>query len=156
MPGIYVSHFPGLSKLDLHVEGGTTDTFPTQDLGGNFYYYEGLYKDSYTINRNLLGSWIGREGTGGKAWATYWLSPANSIVLGFRDVKVSQFFIPQGETQQDAYGSLNYRWRNGLGLEVMLQHERWVAPLLASGPQSNFTTQVQVSFWPKDWKLQKH
>jgi hypothetical protein len=156
MPGIYVSHFPGVSKLDLHVEGGTTDTFPTQDLGGNFYYYEGLYKDSYTINRNLLGSWIGREGTGGKAWATYWLSPANSIVLGFRDVKVSQFFIPQGETQQDAYGSLNYRWQNGVGLEVMLQHERWVAPLLASGPQSNFTTQVQVSFWPKDWKLQKH
>jgi hypothetical protein len=156
MPGIYISHFPKLSKLDLHVEGGTTDTFPTQDLGGNFYYYEGLYKDSYTINRNLLGSWIGREGTGGKAWATYWLSPSNSIVLGFRDVKVSQFFIPQGETQQDAYGALNYRWQNGLGLEIMLQRERWVAPLLASGPQSNFTTQVQLSFWPKDWKLQKH
>jgi hypothetical protein len=155
MPGIYVSHFPKLSKLDLHVEGGTTDSFPTQVLGGNFYYYEGLYKDSYTINRNLLGSWIGREGTGGKAWANYWLNPASSITAGFRMVKVSQFFIPQGETQQDAYGEFKYRWQNGLDLKVMMQYERWVAPLLAPGPQNNFTTQVQLSFWPKDWKLQK-
>ena len=156
MPGVYVSHLPRLPRMDLHVEGGTTDTFPTQDLGGNFYYYEGLYKDSYTINRNLLGSWIGREGTGGKAWANYWLNPASSITAGFRTVKVSQFFIPQGETQQDAYAAFKYRWQNGLGLELMMQHERWVAPLLASGPQSNFTTQVQISFWPKEWELRQH
>ena len=155
MPGVYVSHFPGLPKMDLHAEGGTTDTFPTQDLGGNFYYYEGLYKDSYTINRNLLGSWIGREGTGGRAWVNYWLNPASSITAGFRTVKVSQFFIPQGESQQDAYAAFKYRWQNGLGLELMMQHERWVAPLLALGPQSNLTTQVQLSFWPTDWKLQK-
>ena len=155
MPGVYVSHLPGLPKVDLHVEGGTTDTFPTQVLGGNFYYYEGLYKDSYTINRNLLGSWIGREGTGGKAWVNYWLNPASSITAGFRGVKVSQFFIPQGETQQDAYAAFKYRWQNGLGLDLMMQHERWVAPLLAASPQSNFTTQVQLSFWPKHWKLQK-
>lgn len=155
MPGIYVSHLPGLPKMDLHVEGGTTDTFPTQVLGGNFYYYEGLYQDSYTINRNLLGSWIGREGTGGKTWINYWLNPASSITAGFRTVKVSQFFIPQGETQQDAYVAFKYRWQNGLGVELMMQHERWVAPLLASVPQSNFTTQIQLSFWPKDWKLQK-
>ena len=156
MPGIYLSHCPGIPKLDLHVEGGTTDTFPTQVLGGNFYYYEGLYKDSYTINRNLLGSWLGREGTGGKTWATYWLNPASSITAGFRMVKVSQFFIPDGETQQDAYAAFKYRWQNGLDLQVMMQHERWVAPLLASGPQSNFTTQLQLSFWPKDWRVQKH
>ncbi len=155
MPGMYISHLPHLPKMDLHVEGGTTDTFPTQVLGGNFYYYEGLYKDSYTINRNLLGSWIGREGTGGQAWANYWLNPASSISAGFRTVKVSQFFIPEGETQQDAYAAWKYRWQNGLGIELMVQHERWVAPLLASGPQNNFTTQVQISFWPKDWKLQK-
>jgi len=37
----------------------------------------------------------------------------------------------------------------------MMQHERWVAPVLASGPQSNFTTQVQLSFWPEDMKMQK-
>lgn len=154
--GIYFSHFPKWQKLDLHVEGGTTDTFPTQVLGGNFYYYEGLYKDSYTINRNLLGSWIGREGTGGQAWATYWLTPMNGVAVGFRDVKVSQFFIPQGETQQDIYGAVKYRWRNGVGLQFLMQQERWVAPLLATRPQSNFTTQIELSFWPKNWKLEKH
>ena len=155
MPGVYVSHLPGLPKMDLHVEGGTTDTFPTQVLGGNFYYYEGLYKDSYTINRNLLGSWIGREGTGGKAWVNYWLNPTSSITAGFRTVKVSQFFIPEGETQQDAFAQFKYQWQSGLGVEVTMQHERWVAPLLAPGPQSNLTTQIQLSFWPKDWKLQR-
>jgi hypothetical protein len=155
--GLYLSKIPKLPRLDLHMEGGTTDTVTDRALGGNFYYNEALlYKDSYTINRNLLGSWIGREGTGGQAWATYWLTPKSTIVAGFRDVKVSHFFIPQGETQQDAYGVLNYEWQNGLGLQFLLQHERWVAPLLASGPQSNFTAQVQLSFWPKDWKLQKH
>ena len=70
-------------------------------------------------------------------------------------MKVSQFFIPEGETQQDAYAAFKYRRQNGLGLELMMQHERWVAPLLALGPQSNFTTQVQLSFWPTDWKLQE-
>ncbi|MBV9144431.1 MAG: capsule assembly Wzi family protein, partial [Acidobacteria bacterium] len=153
--GLYLARVPKFPRLDVHVEGGETDSFASQAKGGNFYYYEGLYKDSYTINRNLLGSWIGREGTGGQAWATYWLNPKSSIVAGFRDVKVSQFFIPQGETQQDAYGILTYQWQNGIGIHFLLQRERWVAPLLASGPQGDTTAQIQLSFWPKDWKVEK-
>ncbi len=155
VPGIYLSRFPGIPKLDLHVEGGTTDTVTKRVLGGSFYYYEGLYRDSYTNKRNLLGSWIGREGTGGQAWATYWFNPQSTLMVGFRDVKVSQFFIPQGETQQDAYGTLNYLWKNGLGIQVMLQNERWVAPLLAAGPQHDFTTRIQLSLNPTDWRLTK-
>ena len=153
VPGIYLSKFPGLHKLDLHVEGGTTDTVTSRALGGSFYYFESLYKDSYTNKRDLLGSWIGREGTGGQAWATYWFNPQSTLMLGFRTVKVSQFFVPQGETQQDAYGELNYKWQSGLGVQLLLQQERWVAPVLASGPQHDFTARLQISFEPKDWRL---
>ena len=156
LAGIYVAKVPKIARFDFHIEGGTTDTVTSRALGGDFYYWESLYRDSYTINRSLLGSWIGREGTGGQVWTTYWLNAKSTVIAGFRDVKVSQFFIPGGETQQDAYGSLNYQWKNGVGLQLLLQHERWVAPLLATGPQSNFTTQVQLSFWPQDWKLEKH
>lgn len=154
--GLYLARVPKIPKLDLHIEGGETDSFAQQSEGGNFYYSEFLYKDSYVINRNLMGSWLGREGTGGQAWATYWLNPKSSVILGFRDVKVSHFFIPQGETQQDAYGILNYQWQNGFGLHLMAQQERWVAPFLVAGPQHNFTTQIQLSYGPKDWKMQQH
>ena len=50
---------------------------------------------------NLLGSWIGREGKGGQAWLTYWLSPRESIELGYRNAKVAAGFIPGGTTQND-------------------------------------------------------
>ncbi|MEO8724557.1 MAG: capsule assembly Wzi family protein [Acidobacteriaceae bacterium] len=155
VPGIYLSKFPGIPKLDVHVEGGTTDTVTTRAEGGNFYYYESLYKDSYTNKRNLLGSWIGREGTGGQAWATYWFNPQSTLMAGFRTVKVSQLFIPQGETQQDAYGELNYLGKSGFGVQVLLQQERWVAPVLAAGAQHDFTARLQVSFDPKDWRLSR-
>lgn len=155
MPGIYLSKFPGLHRLDLHVEGGTTDTVTSRAKGGTFYYWEGLYKDSYTVKRNLIGSWIGREGTGGQAWATWWFSPENTLMLGYRRVLVSQYFIPQGETQQDAYGALNYRWSNGLGVKLLLQDERWVAPVLAVGAQHDFTTRIELSFIPKNWGLRR-
>jgi hypothetical protein len=66
-------------------------------------------------------------------------------------VKVSPFFVPQGETQQDGYAQLRYGWRHGLTLQAMVQVERWRAPLLASTPQDNVTTQLQLSYQPGDW-----
>ena len=63
--GIYLSRFPFLSKLDLHVEGGSSDITPRAE-GGKYYYYEGVYRDCYLNKRDLLGSWLGREGTGDK------------------------------------------------------------------------------------------
>jgi hypothetical protein len=156
LPGIYVTKFPYFHKLDLHVEGGTTDTVTHRAEGGDFYYLEGFYRDSYTNKGFLLGSWLGREGTGGNGWITYWLSPQNTLKIGFRELQVSPFFVPGGLTQRDGYGEFNYRWKSGIGVQLFLQEERWNAPVLSPKPQHNFTTQVQVSFNPKDWALQKH
>jgi membrane-associated phospholipid phosphatase len=155
MPGIYLAKFPKFNKLDLHVEGGTTDPVTTRAEGGNYFYFEGNYKDSYNNKNQFMGSYLGREGTGGQAWATYWFNPKSTLMVGYRTVKVSHTFLPQGETQQDYYGTLNYEWKNGLGVQLMLQQERWVAPLLASGPQHDFTTRFGVFWEPKDMHWEK-
>jgi Capsule assembly protein Wzi len=150
--GIYLSKFPLISKLDLHVEGGSTD-IPARARGGQFYYWEGIYRDCYLNKGNLMGSWLGREGTGGQAWSTYWFNAQSTLELGYRTLRVSPFFVPHGESQQAAYGELRYRWRDGLALQFRLQAERWAAPALAASPQMDVSTQFQVSFSPKKWQL---
>jgi Capsule assembly protein Wzi len=151
-PGIYLSGFPFISKLDLHVEGGSSDITP-RARGGEYYYYEGIYRDCYLNKQDLMGSWLGREGTGGQAWATYWFNAQSTFQVGYRTLKVSQHFAPQGESRQSAYGELRYRWKNGLALQFLLQAERWAAPALAPSPQTDVTSQFQLSISPRGWKL---
>ena len=150
--GIYLARFPLLSKLDLHVEGGSSD-IPGSAKGGKLYYYEGIYRDCYLNKGDLMGSWLGREGTGGQAWSTYWFNAQSTLQVGYRTLKVSRFFVPQGESQQAGYGELRYRWQNGVALQFLLQAERWNAPALAPGPQIDVTSQFQISLNPKGWKL---
>jgi hypothetical protein len=151
-PGIYLSKFPFVPKLNLHVEGGSSDITPRAE-GGQYYYYEGIYRDCYLNKQNLMGSWLGREGTGGQAWATYWFNGHSTLQVGYRTLRVSQHFVPQGESQQSAYGELRYSWRNGLALQFLLQAERWAAPALAPVPQTDVTSQFQFSLSPRGWKL---
>jgi Capsule assembly protein Wzi len=150
--GMYLSRFPRIPKLDLHIEGGSSDITP-RAIGGQYYYYEGIYRDCYLNKQNLMGSWLGREGTGGQGWATYWFNAQSTLQVGYRTLRVSQHFVPQGESQQSAYGELRYRWRNGLALQFLLQAERWAAPALAPVPQTNVTSQFQLSLSPIRWKL---
>ena len=151
-PGVYLSRFPFIPKLDLHVEGGSSDITARAE-GGKYYYYEGVYRDCYLNKRDLMGSWLGREGTGGQAWSTYWFNTQSTLQVGYRTLRVSRSFVPQGEGQQAAYGELRYRWQDGLALQFLLQVERWAAPALAARPQTDVTTQFQISFSPKGWKL---
>lgn len=150
--GIYLSKFPRISKLDLQIEGGSTD-ITASARGGKFYYYEGIYRDCYLNKGSLMGSWLGREGTGGQAWSTYWFNAQSTLQVGYRTLRVSRSFVPQGEGQQAAYGVLRYRWQDGLALQFLLQIERWAAPVLAASPQTDVTSQFQISFSPRGWKL---
>jgi hypothetical protein len=148
-PGIYVSHFPDLPHLDLRVEGVNTDTPAGTINGGHFIYYEEEYRNGYTNKGNLLGSWIGREGKGGQAWLTYWLSPKESIQLGYRNAKVAAGFLPGGTTQNDFSLRAVVRVKDDMELTGFAQYEAWKAPLLATGKVQNFTGSVQLAYFPK-------
>jgi hypothetical protein len=148
-PGIYVSHLPTLPRLDLRVEGVNTDTPAGTINGGHFVYWEGEYRNGYTNKGNLLGSWVGREGKGGQAWVTYWLSPKESIQFGYRNAKVAAGFIPGGTKQNDFSLSAVKRLKNDLEFTGFAQYEAWKAPVLAPGRVDNFSASVQLAYFPK-------
>jgi hypothetical protein len=112
-PGIYLSHVPGLPKLDVRVEAASTDPsasdHPAQNAYpshyGQFMYYEGIQKQGYTNQGQLFGDWIGREDKGGQAWITWHLSGNEWLQVGMRNQKATKYFIPGSTTQTIAAGS---------------------------------------------------
>jgi hypothetical protein len=147
-PGLYLSHLPGLPHVDLRAEAVSTDP-DALIAGGQQIYYEFEYPDGYTNKNNLLGSWIGREGKGGQAWLTDWLSPKEYIQLGYRNAKVSKNFIAGGTTQNDISIKAVLRLKENLELNAFGQAEFWKVPVLASGLQHDFTGSFQLTYFPK-------
>jgi hypothetical protein len=150
--GLYLSHFPGFSKLDLRVEGGSTvpPDFPT--CVGCFYVNNRYPDGSYMNSGNLLGSWLGRAGQGGQAWSTFWLSPRNKIQFDYRHQKISTLYLPQGGTLNDGGVKADFWLNSKVMFSGSVQYEKWGIPVLANLPQSNVTTSFQLTFWPKKWK----
>jgi membrane-associated phospholipid phosphatase len=157
VPGIYLSHFPKLNKLDLRVESGYTD-IPNRPPGvavGRFLYWEGVYHDVYTNKGNLMGSWIGRGGQATQAWSNYWLNSYSSIQVSYRHAKISGEFIPGGGTQSDFSAGARLRIRNDWELLTNFQYEQWTVPVLAPSRKSNFLSSIQLTYWPKDMVRKK-
>jgi Capsule assembly protein Wzi len=149
-PGIYLSHFPIVPKLDFRVEGVNTNT-PSSSDNGQFVYWDRFYHDLSTDKNNIIGSWIGREGQGIQAQSTYWFSPRNTLQFGYRHAKVASDFVPGGETINDGTVKLDWWMRRDLSLSAFVQYEKWRAPILAPIPQTNWTSSVQLTFWPRSW-----
>jgi membrane-associated phospholipid phosphatase len=154
-PGIYISHFPKLSKLDLHVEATNTNT-PSSSVNGQFVYFDDYYHDLSTNKGNIIGSWVGREGLGLQAWTTYSFSARTSLQFGYRHLKVAPDFVPRGETLNDAYASANFLVRNCWQLSASVQYEQWLAPVLSPTPQTDWTSSIGISFQPRNWSLPFH
>jgi hypothetical protein len=152
-PGIYMPRLPALPKFDLRVEAVYTDT-PASDPrphGGQYVYWEQFYHDLYTNDGNIIGSWIGREGQGFQAQSTCWFSPRNTLQFGYRHVKVASDFVPGGETINDGSVKLDWWVRSDLSVSAFVQYEKWLAPILAPTAQTNWTSSVEVTFWPRSW-----
>ncbi len=149
--GLYMPQFPGIPKLDLRVEGVYTDLPIGGAVGRGFFYWDATYLSGFRNQGNLMGSWIGRDGQGAQAWATYHLNARKSIQLEYRHQKVSQEFLPGGGTVSDFGVKADYWIRPELSLSSLAQYERWTFPVMAAGEQSNLTTSVQLTFWPKRW-----
>ena len=147
-PGIYLTHFPGIPKLDFRAEAVYTDPPTVDSMGGHFIYWEVVYHDAYLNGRNIMGSWVGREGKGYQAWSTYHLSPKSSIQVSVRNSKIADDFIPGGSTQWDWNVSAVLWARKDFEIQPFLQYETWWVPVLAPTRQADFTTSIQLTWWP--------
>ena len=153
--GIYLTHFPKIQKLDLRVESTNTNSVSSA-RHGQYIYYDTFYRDMYTNKGNLIGSWIGREGTGIQAWSNYWFTPKSSLQFGYRHATVAPDFIPQGESVNDEWVKGNFWIRGVLNVQALVQHETWLAPVLASTRQTNWTSSVGISFQPHNLEVPFH
>jgi hypothetical protein len=161
-PGIYLTRFPKVSKLDLRLEAAYTDTpkvwtLPRVPLSahGQYIYWDMYYRDLYTNNGFLIGSPVGREGHSYQAWTTYHVSSLHSIQFGYRHTTEAPDFIPAGGNINDASVKVNWWVHGNIDTTAVLQYETWNYPLLAAKPQTNWTSSVGVTFYPEGWKLGK-
>ena len=149
--GIYLPRIPGLPRLDFRVEAGYTDAATNRSENGDYVYWDLYYHDLSTNEGNLIGSWIGREGKGYQAWTTYHFSSRDNLQFEYRHAEVAKDFIPAGETVNDGAVNLSWWLSGDVNISGGLQYEKWLAPILAPSPQTNWTTSVQVAFYPHSW-----
>jgi hypothetical protein len=147
-PGFYVSHFPGLEKLDFRAEGAYTQLPTEPNDQGYFFYTNTNYRDGYTQEGLLLGDWVGREGKGGELSSTYWLAPDRTVKVYWRAHMVATDFIPGGARQNQFGSDIQYAVNPHWQLGAMVQYENYKIPLLAAGRQSDRTVGLTVSYWP--------
>jgi len=151
--GIYMPQIPGIPKLDLRLEGGSTVPPDFPGCAGCFYA-NGRFQNGYTNLGNLMGSWLGRAGQGERVWSTYWLTPRNMIQVNFRHQKTSGEYLPHGGTLNDAGVRAEFWLRSSFKVSGSVQYEKWNYPVLDPLPRSNVTTSIELGFWPRHWGLQ--
>jgi len=147
-PGLYLSHVPGVPKLDLRVEGVTTDQPTSRSNAGHFTYYEGQVPQGYTNAGQIFGDWIGREDKGGQAWITYHLSGNEFVQASWRGQKAAKDFIAGGTTLNDVSGQVIKRLGKELELNGKFTYEQYLAPTYLQGKQTVTTTSFQLTWYP--------
>ncbi len=148
-PGLYLSHVPGIAKLDMRVEAVSTDPSISTSQGGHFMYYEGVQRQGYTNQGQLFGDWIGREDKGGQAWVTYHLSGNEWVQLGLRNQKAAKDFILGGTTINDLNVQVVKRIGRDFEINGNFTYEKWKAPIYLPGPQSVTATTIRLTWFPR-------
>ena len=149
-PGLYFSQLPKLPKVEVRVEGVTTDLNWPAHFPPGAVYYDGRYRSGYTNNGNLIGSWIGRQGRGEQGWVTYRSSVRTFIQAEYRHNSVDREFLQGGQTREftlRADVTLSKKW----SLSGFVQQEKWHFPVLASTSRSDVAASLRLTFWPR-WK----
>jgi Capsule assembly protein Wzi len=135
---------PKLPRLTIRAEGLVS---PHRDEFPGYYYFNVHYLSGYTNNRQLIGSWIGREGQGEQVWATWQASPRSSIEVSTRNMNVSREFLGGGYLRDlnfVANLAIHHDWQ----LLLEDQVEWWRFPLLSSQSQRDNAFTFQLSFRP--------
>jgi hypothetical protein len=149
-PGLFLSHVPGLPRLDLRVEAASTDPPTGASQGGQYMYYEFIEKEGYTNQGQIFGDWIGREDKGGQAWATWHLSGNEWIQASVRRQKAAKDFIPGGTTLTEFQVQAVKRVGREFELSGSFAAEGWKAPSYLAGLQTNTVTKIQLTWLPQD------
>lgn len=147
-PGIYAAHLPGVPKMDLRVEGVTTD-LSTMHFVPGAVYRDARYLSGYTNNGNIMGSWIGRMGRGGQATTTYWFSANNTLQFGYRLHEADKAYLGVGGGRlQDIILRGQSRIHKDLTISAGIQYEQWRFSTISPVAQSNISTSIQLTWWP--------
>lgn len=149
-PGIYITRFPRLAKLDFHMESANSESPGQPHNIGNLNYWNYEYRDGYTNNGNLIGNTVGRMGRAIQCWWTYWISPQNTLQFSYKHSSVSPDFVPKGGYWQDY--SVRQEWQLGSGFYIksQAQYEHISSyPLLFRGPVNNVTAMVELGAVPR-------
>jgi hypothetical protein len=145
LSGLFLRCVPHLPRLTIRAEGLLS---PHRDLTfPGFFYFNVHYLSGYTNNRQLIGSWIGREAQGEQTWASWHFSPHSVLELSGRSQNVSREFLEGGSLRDfraTADIALHPEWQ----LRVEEQTEWWHFPLLSDTGQRNAEFTIQVSYRP--------
>ena len=144
-PGIYIPKLPVIGKMDLRMEGAYTNLPKLLDQA--YFYSNAHYPQGYTNYGQILGSWVGRQGDGGKVSSNYWFSARNKATLSYRKMTSDKTFL-QGGNLSDISGGLAWMIRSNLEISGTTQYEQWKFPLLSTGRTSSFTTIFQLVLFP--------
>ena len=148
-PGIYLSHVPGIAKLDFRLEAAMTDPSISNSNGGLFMYFESIERQGYTNQGQLFGDWIGREDKGGQAWLTYHLSGNEWFRVSARNQKAAKDFIPGGTTLNDIGFQAVKRIGKDLEIDGAFTVEHYKAPIYLPGTQTVTTTNIRLTWYPQ-------
>jgi hypothetical protein len=154
--GLYLSHVPGAPKLDLRVEGVSTDPSSWNSLLGHYEYWEQIQRQGYTNKGSLFGDWIGREDKGGQGWVTYHLNGNEWIQVALRNQKSSKDFIPGGTTLNEINFQVVKRIHKDFEVKGNFAFEQWKAPIYPTGvpvypasPHTVTATTIQLTWFPE-------
>jgi hypothetical protein len=136
---------PSRPRMTIRAEGLLS---PHRDHAfPGFNYFNVHYLSGYTNNRQLMGTWIGREGDGKQMWTTWNLSLRSSIEASYRGMTVNREFL-EGGALRDYNVASNLQVLPEWQLRVENQAERWRFPLLSPTPQRNDALTIQISYRP--------
>jgi hypothetical protein len=144
-PGIYLPQLPGVRRMDLRLEGVYTNLPGLTDQA--YFYGNAHYAQGYTSYGQILGSWVGRQGSGESASSSYWFSARSKATVSYRRMVADKAYL-QGGHLQDFSGSLSWMLRPDIEFSASSQYESWQFPLLDLGSRTNVSTTFGVRFFP--------
>lgn len=145
LSGFMLGCVPHLAHMTIRAEGLLSPYRHLEPPG--FFYYNSQFKSGYTNNRQLIGSWIGREAQGEQIWANWHFSPRSTLELSGRGQNVARDFL-EGGTLRDLRAVANIALRPEWQLRLEEQAEWWHFPLLSTSAQRDAALTIQLSFNP--------